>query len=104
MIGAEVKIGGKSYPCRMTMGAMLRFKRITGREVSEANMGSVSDLAILFYCCTASACNADGVPFDMNCDTFCDRIDPESMDAMSASISGADNSDPDGTAEQKKSD
>lgn len=86
MAGIEVRIGDASYPCRMTMGAMLRFKRITGHEVSEMPEGSVSEMAVLLYCCTASASNADGVRFEMDCDTFCDRIDPESMDAMAAAI------------------
>lgn len=104
MEGIEVKISGKSYPCRMTMGAMLRFKRITGREVSDVQLNAASDMAVLLYCCTASACNADGVAFEMDCDTFCDRIDPESMNAMSASIAGPDNSDAEAADEQKKSD
>ena len=88
MDGIEVRIGEASYPCRMTMGAMLRFKRITGHEVSEMPEGSVSEMAVLLYCCTASASNADGVRFEMDCDTFCDRIDPETMEAMSAAVQG----------------
>lgn len=82
----EVKIGGKVYPCRMTMGAMLRYRRLTGKEVSEMEGGSVSDLATLLYCCTASACAADGVEFGMSLDEFCDRIGPEDMERMSAGI------------------
>ena len=30
-----VTIDGQEYPCRPTMGAMLRFKRETGKEVNE---------------------------------------------------------------------
>jgi hypothetical protein len=29
----EVTINGEAFPCRPTMGAMLRFKRETGKEV-----------------------------------------------------------------------
>ena len=36
----EVKINGKSYPCRPTMGAMLRFKKETGKEVTEISNGN----------------------------------------------------------------
>ena len=100
MAGIEVKIGNASYPCRMTMGAMLRFKRITGHELAEMPDGSVSEMVILLYCCTASASNADGVPFEMDCETFCDRIDPDSMEAMSAAIQGDAG---DGDDAQKKS-
>ena len=82
----EVKIGGKVYPCRMTMGAMLRYRRLTGKEVSEMEGGSVSELATLLYCCTASACSADGVEFGLDLDEFCDLIGPEDMERMSAGI------------------
>ena len=56
MATVEVRINGRVYPCRMTMGAMLRYRRLTGKEVSEMEGGSVSELATLLYCCTASAC------------------------------------------------
>lgn len=82
----EVTIDGRAYPCRMTMGAMLRYRRLTGKEVSELGDGSVSDLATLLYCCTASACSADGVEFGLSLDEFCDRIGPEDMERMSAGI------------------
>ena len=43
-------MAGKEYPCRQTMGAMLRFKRETGREVTDMTYG-VSDLCTYLYCC-----------------------------------------------------
>ena len=89
----EVKIGGKVYPCRMTMGAMLRYRRLTGKEVSEMQGGSVSELATLLYCGTASACSADGVEFGMSLDEFCDLIGPEDMERMSAGIRADESGD-----------
>ena len=86
MATVEVRINGKVYPCRMTMGAMLRYRRLTGKEVSEMEGGSVSELATLLYCCTASACSADGVEFGLELDEFCDLIGPEDMERMSAGI------------------
>ena len=83
----HVTIDGTSYPCRMTMGAMLRFRRETGREVSDIKEGSISDVAVLIWCCVASACKADGVPFSMSLEDFCDNVSPEDMDAMSSAIS-----------------
>lgn len=75
----------KEYPCRMTMGALLRFKHETGKDVSE--MGdSVSDMAILIWCCVVSACNADGVEFGLSAEDFADRIDPEEMKAFGATM------------------
>ena len=35
MAKIEVTINGTAYPCRPTMGAMLRFKKETGKEVTE---------------------------------------------------------------------
>lgn len=42
--------------------------------------------ATLLYCCTASACSADGVEFGLDLDEFCDLIGPEDMERMSAGI------------------
>ena len=92
----HVTIDGTSYPCRMTMGAMLRFKRETGREVSEITEGSISDVAVLLWCCVTSACKADGIPFTMSLEDFCDNVSTEDMDAMSDAISeeGKEDTDP----------
>ena len=59
----EVTINGKVYPCRPTMGAMLRFKKETGKEVTEITTDNFSDLCTYLYCCVASASAADKVPF-----------------------------------------
>ena len=91
----HVTIDGTSYPCRMTMGAMLRFRRETGREVSDIKEGSISDVAVLIWCCVASACKADGVPFAMSLEDFCDNVSPEDMDIMSAAISEENKEDTD---------
>ena len=47
----EITINGTSYPCKMTLGAMLRFKELTGKEVSEISQTEVSAMATLLYCC-----------------------------------------------------
>ena len=86
----EVRINDRVYPCRMTMGAMLRYRRLTGKEVSEMEGGSVSELATLLYCCTASACSADGVEFGMSLDEL---IGPEDMERMSAGIRADESGD-----------
>lgn len=70
----------------MTMGAMLRFKRETGREVSEMDEKSLSDLMTLLWCCVASASRADNLSFSYSLEDFCDKIDPEDMERMQSSI------------------
>ena len=52
MAKIEITVNGKAYPCRQTMGAMLRFKRESGKEVTEIK-GEVSDLCTYLWCCVA---------------------------------------------------
>lgn len=84
------------------MGAMLRFKRETGKEVSEITEGSISDLAVLLYCCVASACNAERKPFGLTLEDFCDAISSEDMESMTAVIQGdAEGAEADGEGKKK---
>ena len=77
-----IQVGDRTYPFRMTLGAMLRFKRATGKEVTELDDGSVEEVAHLLYACLASASNADKVPFDLDFDGFCDNLSAEDMETM----------------------
>lgn len=69
----KIQVYGKEYLMRMTMGAMLRFKRETDRDVSEIGT-DVSLMVTFLFCCVASACNADGVAFDLDIDKFADGL------------------------------
>lgn len=82
----EVKINGKAYPCRPTMGAMLRFKQLTGKEVTALTSGELSDMLSYLYCCVASACAADGIEFKMELMQFADAISPADMNAWAAAV------------------
>ena len=97
----EIKIGGKSYPCRPTMGAMLRFHQITGREVTDIQPQSITDLLTYLYCCVASASKADGVAFGMELMDFADAIAPEEMNewVADAAKNGGDG-DADGSGDE----
>lgn len=81
MAKIEITINGVAYPCRPTMGAMLRFKRETGKEVTEIDATSLSDLCAYLYCCVASAASADGIAFDLSFMDFADKLNPEEMNA-----------------------
>ena len=70
----KLTIGGKAYPCRVTMGAMTRFKHECGKDVSKMDQGDIGELVLFIYCCVKSACNADGVAFDMDFETFADHL------------------------------
>ena len=83
-----VNINGVDYPCRPTMGAALRFKKETGKEVTELQEGSFSELCVYLYCCVASASSADKVPFEMSLMDFADSLSPEDMTAWAKQMQG----------------
>ncbi len=95
----EIAINGEAYPCSPTMGAMLRFKQETGREVTAMD-GSFSDLCTYLWCCVASACKREGKRFDLSLMDFADNISPEDMAAWETSIR-ANTQAADDTAEKK---
>ena len=93
MAKIEITVNGKAYPCRQTMGAMLRFKRETGKQVTEIK-GEVSDLCTYLWCCVASASKHDGIDFDLSLMDFADSIAPEEVMTWANAInaeSGTDN-------------
>lgn len=57
-----MRINGVEYPSRMTMGAMMQFKELTGREVTELQGGDITLAVTLLYCCIVSACRVEGIP------------------------------------------
>ena len=91
----EITINGKAYPCRQTMGAMLRFKRETGKEVTDIKADDFSDLVAWLWCCVVSACNHDGVEFGMSLMDFADSLDPEQMAAWTENVNAENTTDTD---------
>lgn len=75
----EIRIGKKTFPCRVTMGAMRRFKDITGKEATSLTQADLSDLVTFIYCCVASACNADKVEFSLSVEDFADNLDMDTL-------------------------
>lgn len=89
MKSIQINVNGKAYPCSPTMGAMLRFKRETGREITEIDANSFSDLCTYLWCCVVSASKRDGVDFDMPLMDFADSITPDDMAEWNEAVSGA---------------
>ena len=79
-----ITIKGNQYPLRLTMGAMLRFKRETGKEVSEINQQSLSEVIVFIYACLASASIADGIKFDLSLEEFADSVEVSQMEELLA--------------------
>ena len=86
----RVNINGVDYPCRPTMGAMLRFKNETGKEVTDIDMNSFSDICTYLYCCIKSACNADKIEFGYTLMDFADGISPEAMTQWVEAVTGGE--------------
>lgn len=100
----EITINGTSWPCRQTMGAMLRFKRETGREATEIDPSSLSDLCTFLWCCVVSASKADGKDFGMSLMEFADAISPDTATAWAeAARAGSGDPQPDSGEGEKKS-
>lgn len=96
----EITINGKQYPCRQTMGAMLRFKQETGKEIT-ATDGSLSDMCTYLWCCIVSACKSDGVAFDMSLMDFADSITPDTMQEWAQAVNDEQEQPSDDEAEKK---
>ncbi|MBR4562128.1 MAG: hypothetical protein IKO23_09455 [Bacteroidales bacterium] len=90
----RISINGKEYPCRITMGAMLRFKRETGKDVSELKETDVAELVTFLWCCIASASKADDVEFGMSLMDFADMLDPETLKGFYTSMEKEESADP----------
>lgn len=83
---ATITIDGKAWPCSPTMGAMLRFKQETGREITEIDPSSFTDLCTYLWCCVVSASKREGVAFELSLMDFADRVSPEDMSEWSQAI------------------
>ena len=56
------------------MGAMLRFKQQMGYEVTAVKGESFTDNLTLLWCCVASACAREKIPFDLSPMEMADAI------------------------------
>lgn len=97
----EININGTAYPCSPTMGAMLRFKRETGREITEIDPTSFSDLCTYLWCCVASGAKREGKAFDMSLMEFADSLTPEEMSEWNKAITAE--AETGGGVDEKKS-
>lgn len=82
----EINVNGTAYPCSPTMGAMLRFKQETGREITEIEANSFTDLCTYLWCCVVSAAKREGKTFDMSLMDFADNLTPDDMAAWNEAV------------------
>lgn len=79
----------KEYPCRQTMGAFLRFKTESGKDVAEMAEWSINDFCLFLWCSIVSACNADGVEFGISFMDFADAISPADLTKWIEEMAGS---------------
>lgn len=99
----EIKIGNEVFPCRQTMGAMLRFKQETGREVTEIDATSFTDICTFLWCCIVSASKASGKKFKLSLMDFADSVSPEDMNEWAKAMGQGNEEDAETDADEKKS-
>lgn len=90
----KIKVGDKEYPCRVTMGAMVRFKNESGKDVSKLEKANISELVLFVYCCVKSACNADKVEFDYDFQSFADLMEPDAANSFYEDMGGEEKKRP----------
>ena len=73
----QIKVGDKVLPCYTTMGAQRRLKALTGVDLLNGDALEGDAIYAYLYCAVAAACNAEGVPFEYDIDTFFDVLDPD---------------------------
>lgn len=86
----KININGKDYPCRVTMGAMLRFRNETGHDAGKMASDDVADLVTFIWCCVASACKADNVDFGLSLMDFADLVEPSMLNDFYKEMEASD--------------
>lgn len=84
-----IKVGDKEFPCRLTMGAMLQFKRTVGKDVSQTDWKDMEELLMLMWCCVSSASRADNTEFPIDFPMFCDLVSPADIAKWNSTIAEA---------------
>ena len=50
-----INVGGRELPCRLSMGAMLLFKRNLQKDVSDMDANNIEELLMFMWCCVVCA-------------------------------------------------
>lgn len=80
-----ITIKGQSIPCYKTMGAYLKYKELTGTEVS-AMKGDITELVTYLYCLCSSASAAEGSPLAASLQEFADSLPLDDFNAWVAAF------------------
>lgn len=82
----KIKVNGRELPAYETLGAAVRFKDETGRDLSKIDITSISDIAVLIWARVAGACSRERIEFDMTFREFADAVDMTSLSEWTQAI------------------
>lgn len=97
----EIIVNGEAFPCEPTMGAMLRFRQETGKEITDIDPKSLTDLCTYIYCCVVSAAKRHDKKFDMSLMEFADNLSPDDLAQWSAMMAEQKEENPGGKNKKK---
>ena len=80
----KIKIQGKEYPVRLTIGAMVAYKRDTGEDFTQFRGDDMEKLGCIIFHAVRTAGKSDGVAFPF--DKPDDMIDYIDMDQATAAL------------------
>lgn len=79
----KINIKGVNYPIRLTIGAMVQYKRATGEDFTRFKGDDMEQLAQIIFFATRSTCKADGIGFPYDSyEEIMDYIDMASATEM----------------------
>lgn len=86
----RIKINGTAFPLRLVMGALILFKRESGKDVSSMRNDDVEDSLLLMWCCVKCASQAEGIDFSLDFETFCNSITPDDVAEWNSEMSSGE--------------
>ena len=82
---------------------MLRFKQETGKEITEIDPTSLTELCTYLWCCIVAGSKREGKEFGLTLMEFADAVTPDDMSEWSEAISASNVEDSTtGGAKKKK--
>lgn len=83
-----IEIKGVKYPVENYLGAYIEFKKLTGKEVDQVS--GISEMAQLLYCFVKATCRAEKKEFTMDCEEFCDNVEPKQLEVLTGLLGVAE--------------
>jgi peroxiredoxin family protein len=77
-----IKINKKEYPIRVTMWALLTFKRDKGKPVTDLKQDDLEEMLYYSWLCVRGACMQDAVTFDMDFEEYVKQVEGDPLEVL----------------------